>query len=182
MLFRATQCCAISEITSLSTHTTGEEAMLSFCTQQFVSDVRHTWGIGRGVDGKPDALYSFYLFTAACRGKIAGSHYGKDFADFIKANKLGTVWESPALVNVAFHPDHANQVYIFMPDATACREWYDAHLAKERAEAKAKHKKIVLNAGLQEAIKPKQKPVVRKLGADPYGQINLNPVEYVEPK
>ena len=50
--------------------------------------------------------------------------YGKNFYNFILENKLGEVWESPLRPNKAWHPDHENQVYVWMPDHAAILAWW----------------------------------------------------------
>ena len=114
-----TQSCAVQEIACLSSHSSAENAMKDFCKQNFSSPVRFGCVIG-----KRDTLYSFYLFTAAIVRSYDGP-YGTNFAKFIRYHKLGEVWESPKIVNSAFHPDHANQVWIWMPDVKALRKWWD---------------------------------------------------------
>lgn len=122
MDFKCTDCCAIQEITNLSSHESGEDAMEDFCRQT----------IGKGyvkfvTRKEEDVLYSFYLFTAAVEhdgsDNWAGP-YGKNFYTYIKEHNLGECWESPVVPNRAFHKDHSNQVYIWIPDHEALKAWY----------------------------------------------------------
>lgn len=131
MWFKRTECCAISEICALSTHTNAEEAMVSFCQDQLISGVRY----GK-FSGYKETLSTFYLFTAAVYSdavytELSGiKKYGHEFADFILKNKLGSIIESPALSNNAFHPDHKGQVWLWMPDTNAIRAWWEAYKTK----------------------------------------------------
>lgn len=123
MNMHKSQCCAITEIGSLSLHKNDPKgAMVSFCKQNIAQPPRYGTSTAN-----TDSLISFYMFTAACSGKVASDHYGSQFYKFIVDNKLGQVWESPALVNKAFHPDHANQIYIWMPDKKAVEKWWAAY-------------------------------------------------------
>lgn len=136
MNFKDTQCCGITEITNLSSHGTDSRgAMVSFCQQQIGEPPRYhgsqVYYLG--------TLYSFYFFTAAVGPAYA--KYGHAFAEFIEKNKLGKVWESPAIVNKAFHPDHANQVWIFMPDVDAVQAWWKDNAPKPPAPPKPAVKK-----------------------------------------
>jgi hypothetical protein len=99
------------------------------------------------------SLYSFYLFTAALETQddsVKHSRkypkYGQKFAAFIKDNGLGDVWESPARVNQAFHSDHSNQVYIWMPNHNAVFEWWERN--REPREGMLRPKPADLRAGL----------------------------------
>lgn len=121
MNFNKTGCCAIQEIVQLSGHIDPLTAMESFCKQNFAAPPRFGGAIARN-----DALYSFYLFTAALGGYNRA--YGEQFATFIEEHKLGEVWASPAIRNNAFHEDHANQVWIWMPDVKHLRVWWNAHI------------------------------------------------------
>lgn len=127
MNLQDTNCCAIQEITCLSSHgADGAAALRSFCVKVFkeVSPVRY-----RGVVASPGTLYSFYFFTAAMDSKHGvdpyyGTPYGTAFANAIREHKVGEVWESPKRKNSAFHSDHSNQVWVWMPDAQALKAWW----------------------------------------------------------
>ena len=113
-----TQSCALQEIAGLSSHDSAELAMREFCKQNFSAPVKYG-----GVIASRDSLYSFYLFTASLAGYCLP--YGTNFAKFIRDHKLGEVWESPKITNLAFHSDHKNQVWVWMPDVKALRKWWD---------------------------------------------------------
>lgn len=118
MNFQKTSSCAIQDIDKLSDHPTGLDAMIAFCQQAILKPPvfgRYTGRVGE--------ISSFYVFSAAVGPGYPT--YGKMFYDFIKSNNLGEVYESPTRPNKAWHPDHENQVYIFMPDQTALRAWWE---------------------------------------------------------
>jgi len=101
-------------------------AMISFCKDNLgrpvVWKVRDSGGNDKGALG---ALFSFYFFTAAVyHGKVS---YGAKFAKFIEDEKLGTLISTPALVNYAYHSDHLNQVWIWMPNLKALETWWKAN-------------------------------------------------------
>lgn len=102
--------------------------MVSFCKQNMRRGTRFApaflaeWDIGNS-----ETLSSFYLFTAAVHSATRGSNYGTAFADFIKAEGLGEVWESPIVKNEAFHTDRWNQIWVWRPDVKAVRAWWDKH-------------------------------------------------------
>lgn len=123
MTLQPMHCCAYQEIANLSAHTSGREAMIEFC--------RLNWGTGKtnyhGLQAKGATLYSFYLFSAPIGGNWGREGYGKEFADFILENKLGQIIETPALTNFAFHADHKNQVWVWMPEHNAVAAWWEAN-------------------------------------------------------
>ena len=127
-----TNCCAIQEIGGLSYHYTAAEAMMAFCKANLDTDVKY------GANNAAyNTLYSFYLFTAGVYGE-ARRNYGKNFANFIKEHKLGTVWASRIVKNRAFHPEHSNQVWIWTPDTAALREWWRNNKSSKTVEPKVK--------------------------------------------
>lgn len=169
--FHKTQCCAIQELGGLSSYTEGKNVLIDFCMETLGSSNGVKYGC---VAARPNTVYSFYLFTAAVdtSGKITGANwypkYGHNLAEFIKVNKLGEVWESPSLVNDAFHHDHSNVVWIWMPDIKALLAWWKDNkpvTAKKPRVAKpktvaAKNQVLLKNfneayAEVQDAIKYK---------------------------
>ena len=105
--------------------------MVDFCSTALDEGVKFQSRKETGV------IYSFYLFTAALDpiGNPHGSYrlYGQEFCQFILDHQLGEVWESPARMNTAFHKDHANQVYIWMPDKDALDAWWQTYQEKQAA-------------------------------------------------
>lgn len=120
MRMKGTACCAIQEIDGLSDQGSAKQSMMAFCKLNLTSGVRFG-----GAPGDHGTIYSFYLFTAALGGYAGKSKYGENFEKLIRANKLGEVWASPKRVNLAFHDDHQNQVWIWMPDVVALRKWWE---------------------------------------------------------
>lgn len=112
-----TSCCAIQDINGLQFHPSAEDAMIAFCQQTLLKPPV----FGKSV-GRPNEISSFFLFTAAV--KPSYKPYGRDFKAFIETNKLGEVFESPLRPNRAWHPEHYNQVYVWMPDHTALKAWW----------------------------------------------------------
>lgn len=125
--FYDTRTCAMQEIHNLQ-YFEGKprEAMINFCRSNLGRPV--VWKIvdPSGNDkGRAGALFSFYFFSGPTNRR-----YGSQFAEFIKENELGKLIESPALTNHAYHPDHANQIWIWMPDVTALNRWWKANQTK----------------------------------------------------
>lgn len=124
LAYRNTLCCALEEIDKLAAFDGNPKAaMVSFCQANLgrpvVWKIRDPSGNDKGANG---ALFSFYFFTAAVyKGKVS---YGAQFARFIAENGLGQVIESPLMTNMAFHTDHGNQVWIWMPDLKALTKWW----------------------------------------------------------
>ena len=112
-----TSCCAIQDIDHLSVHTTPKEAMISFCQQAILKPPM----FGRDI-GVRDQISSFYLFTTAVG--TAYRPYGQAFYDFTVKNNLGEVWQSPLRPNKAWHPDHENRVYVWMPNHANIKAWW----------------------------------------------------------
>lgn len=125
--------CAVQDIDDLRRHASAEDAMVDFCRQNFVS-TGVKFGGGRGKRG---TLYSFYIFSCP-----VGDHYpynlkyGQDFAKFIKANKLGTLWQSRKRKNEAFHNDHCNIIWVWSPNTKRVWDWWQKY--------KAEHKDLAL--------------------------------------
>ena len=121
--------CSTQQIHDLKYHPHGEDAMVAFCKLNLGGPVR--W---KGEAAHRDKeLYSFYIFTAptTLKGELyAGQSYAQNFAKFIEKHGFGTVWESPAQRNMIFHTDHANKVWIWMPNNKALREWWAARGSK----------------------------------------------------
>lgn len=131
MTLHDTHCCGVQEIHNLSLDPSAEASMVSFCKQNLgTKRVKF-----QGDPAFAGTIYSFYIFTAA----VYDTHhipyndyrmyqpYGKEFAEFIRKNKLGNVIEAPALTNDAFHPDHKNQVWVWMPNLENLRAWWEAY-------------------------------------------------------
>jgi len=122
--FFDSQSCAIQEIHKVKSFQDDPKgAMISFCKSNLgrpvVWKVVDPSGNDKGANG---ALYSFYYFSSAIyKSKVS---YGEQFADFILKNKLGKLVTTPALTNLAYHPDHANQIWIWMPDVPALNAWW----------------------------------------------------------
>lgn len=131
LTFKPGQCCGICEIDHLSSYLHAEDAMVNFCEQQ----------VGKRLLFKPndyghqDQMFSFYVFTCAFSGyEREVNNYAVKFAEFIKANKLGKVWESEPKKNVIFHPNHSNAVFVWTVDQEAIKAWWD----KKQKELKVK--------------------------------------------
>lgn len=136
MKFTDTHCCAIQEISGLRMHKTPEEAMEAFCKAN-LDDGTPLAFKGYRCQGKN--LFSFYMFTGSVpiAGRVGGTEYvegqgfqplnkdyGPRFAEFIRTRGFGSVTESPAIPNKAFHPDHANVIWIWAPDRASIEAWW----------------------------------------------------------
>lgn len=147
MDFHSTKCCGIKEIDGLAHVYDPSLMMAKFCQSQI--DIGVNFYAGSTHKGK---LYNNYLFTAAvypvATTKNRGTRlvdrdmwypYGHWFADFIRANKLGTIVESSSRVNTAFHPDHEVKVWVWETDHQAILAWWKQNKSKlELFEARAK--------------------------------------------
>lgn len=142
MNFKDTGCCAIQEITGLSTHLKAEDAMVAFCKAN-INGGRPKFG---SFSAAPDSVYSFYLFTAAVwhsKTKLDQYNvqyyrpYGAEFAKFIEDNDLGKVVASSIEVNQAFHKDHSNQVWIWTPNKANLKKWWEEYKKTHTVEATA---------------------------------------------
>lgn len=126
-----THSCAISEIHNVRAFQGDPKgAMMSFCKlslgRPVVWKIVDPSGNDKGQDG---ALYSFYFFSSPIyRGKTS---YGEQFAQFIEDEKLGRIVTTPGLLNHAYHPDHANQIWIWMPNVKALEAWWKANKPKK---------------------------------------------------
>lgn len=124
LTFFDAQSCAIQEIHNLKAfQNKAREAMVSFCKCNLGRPV--AWkvvdpsGKDKGANG---ALFTFYLFSAPVYpGRVM---YGTQFAEFIRQERLGDILTTPALKNAAYHPDHANQIWIWMPAIGALNRWW----------------------------------------------------------
>lgn len=121
-----TDCCAIQEICGISSHASAKSAMIKFCQINLAVPVSYY-----GSQAPTQTLFSFYLFTSACRDTVADNNYGHLFAEYIRKNDLGEVFESQAIVNIAFHDDHANQVFIWTPYLDGVVAWWDKNNPKK---------------------------------------------------
>lgn len=142
LTFRATGCCGIQELTELSSHPTPEDAMDVFCGRMLrkIRKVAYLDRVLGDCQLRQSHLYSFYLFTAAVYdpGK-GGRPYGQNFAEYIKAHRLGQVTTLPARPNYAFHPDHKVQAWLWKPSLSGMKKWYQVRLDAAEAIANAKH-------------------------------------------
>lgn len=140
MEIKTLSCCALQEIANIgymgyppsrkSANTRGESLLEEFC--------KLNWGSGGGrvkyhsTTAAPKTLYNFYIFSYPVRSLDDSMNTGKVFADAIKHFGLGDVWESPATVNEAFHADHKNQMWVWMPDSKKLYAWYTARVKKSK--------------------------------------------------
>jgi hypothetical protein len=106
--------------------------MRTFCRTNIKKGVRY-----HSSKANTDTLYSFYVFTAA----VDDGHsqpYGDNFAALIREAGLGDVWESPEVVNRAYHKDHKNKVWVWMPDREKIMSWWEENdPASEKCKAEA---------------------------------------------
>lgn len=124
--------CAIQEIHQLKLFQDNPKgAMISFCKANLGRPV--VWkivdpsGNDKGANG---ALFTFYYFSSPVYREVV--YYGEQFAKFIETEKLGKLVTTPALANKAYHPDHSNQVWIWMPDVKALTDWWKANQPKRK--------------------------------------------------
>lgn len=144
MQFASTNCCGIQEIICLSDSVSPDEAMQSFCSKTLGTTRAVLY---KGMKGRHNTIYSFYMFTAALPGPRTPKDdytnhyyrpYGDDFAKFIKLHKLGKVTTLPAKVNEAFHPDHQVKAWIWSPNKDSLAKWWQERQLVMKAEKEAK--------------------------------------------
>lgn len=130
MVLYDTNQCGVKEITGLRDMSSAEGAMVEFCEKVLgkppkYKSATYSWNMGQ--------LYCFYLFTAALTG---GREYGAEFADFIKEEKLGVVVATKPVQNLAFHPEHKNQAWLWTPDTPKLVAWYQGVTGKKSVVVK----------------------------------------------
>ena len=117
--------CGVQEICGLSGYGSPEAAMQAFCLQNLRKMPKYH---GYEFDN-PGQLYCFYLFTASLSSDAA--KYGANFAALIKTEKLGKVVAAVPTQNLAFHPEHKNQAWLWSPDTPALEAWWDKQKEKK---------------------------------------------------
>jgi hypothetical protein len=136
MEFKDMSACAMQELANISEDKDALDSLTKFCLHN-LGEARPKWGISLARKG---SLFAFYIFSGAVShdgsaaayktqsycGRRYNDLYAKEFADLLRENKLGEVWESPVIKNTVFHPDHANQMYVWMPDIEALNAWWKA--------------------------------------------------------
>lgn len=131
MTLKDTGTCSFQEIAELRGHTTAEHAMETFCRLNIGKKPMFK-GVEMCITG---SLYAFYIFSFPVKHDgsplHASGNRGKEFADFIKKHKLGNVWESPVRLNEVFHPEHSNQLWVWMPDKPVLIAWWNEKQKKK---------------------------------------------------
>jgi len=131
------------EISGLRMYGSPEEAMEAFCRANLEDGKSLAY---KGYRCQPRTLYSFYMFTGSIpiTGKVSNEwvvelgfvpidrDYGPKFAKFIVEKGLGSVTESPPVPNKAFHPDHANVIWIWAPDKKAIDGWWETRMVAHK--------------------------------------------------
>lgn len=132
-----TASCGVQEIEGLSSIPTAKDAMMEFCSIVFEpGGVKYI--TSKSYD---NSLYCYYLFTAAFydeqykatwgrKGLRSYEPYGDEFAALIKENGLGQVFGGEAVVNRAFHTEHSNKAWLWVPDQEALKKWFEANGGK----------------------------------------------------
>ncbi len=115
-----TESCTVSEIHGIKYLDT-KVAMEQFCDSQLING--NTYRHGEKSIYKA-AICSHYLFSAGILAGEGKKNYGEKFADFIRKNDLGTLIETEAVTNDAWHPDHAGKVWVWTPNYTKLLAWY----------------------------------------------------------
>jgi hypothetical protein len=119
----------MAEIDELRAHITAKEAMMAFC-KQVLSD-GGIWFREKFDVARPGTMISFYIFSAPA---TSYSHYGVNFAKLIEDEDLGKVWESPKIQNKAYHPDHSNQMWVWIPNRDKLVAWWKANQVETKAK------------------------------------------------
>lgn len=113
MDIRGTSVCSIQEIANLSQNTALQN-MKTFCKKAYAYKYN--------LDPTKN-LYCFYFFSEAVYPKDQ-SGYGYQFAALIRKNNLGNLVETDEVLNVTFHPDHSNKMWVWSPHPVNLYTWY----------------------------------------------------------
>lgn len=128
MYTKDTDSCIFQEICSLSHDLTAIASMTSFCQQNIQKRPRFYT-----TTAAPSQLYTFYVFcgvnssTNAYYSRNHPRDYAGEFADLIKSEHLGTVYQAGPRKNLAYHPNNMSSVYIWTPDRDALDTWWASH-------------------------------------------------------
>ena len=120
-------CCAFNEISNLSFSGLPREAMREFCRLESDDAYRHNMYISRL------NLGAFYVFTAVIkitgepnnRSIYAPRAYGREFADYIKQEKLGKVTMTTVRLNRKNEPTHQVRGWVWAPSLKAMTAWWE---------------------------------------------------------
>lgn len=124
--------CAIAHIQGLSYGGSGNSAranMLDF-VKKLVKPGKLSYG------PKLNQTATFVLFNGAVDG-YHSNDYATNFADFIEAEKLGSVFRSPKQGNKCYGRAHNNQVFVWCPDDVALDAWYTKNILEPEQALKA---------------------------------------------
>lgn len=130
MDIRPTGCCGVLELTYISTHNTPQEVVKDLCRRLWQRPIlKNSYGFPdfQELPAKP---YGHYIFTGVVRytNKNAGNTaYAPRLAEYIRANRLGTVSESEEAPNRVNHPGHWIKVYVWQPNPLILRAWWEAN-------------------------------------------------------
>lgn len=121
--FYNTHSCAMKEIDGVSCQSP-EESIKSFCQQNLQRRLAF-----RGIPADHETVYSFYIFSDAVYNDPNEEYEasGSQLASYIRRHKLGKIWATRPVQNVAFHNDHCNQVWIWAPNLPALKAWWAKH-------------------------------------------------------
>lgn len=121
-----TTACSHGELSNIYQHGSNPAETV----KDVMKDALTTAHYGHSPDG---TMFSFYVFSVpVMKGEMTNA--GDALAKFINGNGLGEVIETPAMTNKAYHPDHANKVYVWTVDHKAVAAWYRLQVI-ERSEA-----------------------------------------------
>jgi hypothetical protein len=129
MQLRGTSCCGLYELFELNQDRSAEQTL-----KQFVQKSGYKYKPLWTDNDEYDKPFSHVIFTAAHQRKAKFDDpehpsYGTRFAEFIKANKLGSVTESATTEN----PNSGNQlrVYVWAVDWTKVKAWDQGKLTEK---------------------------------------------------
>ncbi len=86
------------------------------------------------------SFYCFYFFSEAVYKSAEMSRYsgyGYAFANLIRKEGLGALIETEEVVNVAFHPDHSNKMWVWTPNPVEVYKWYVKNYPEDFAAKKS---------------------------------------------
>lgn len=128
-----TQCCAIEEISELSTHATPEDAMADLCeAMEYGAADSYNDREYRNRESNDDdliipGLLTFTGVVGYTDGDTDDTTYGPKFAAYIRKHKLGRVVEGPVSTNRMNHPTHKVRLWIWKPSVKGLTKWWKAN-------------------------------------------------------
>lgn len=123
MNLRDSSSCAITELENIRLCKTPADVIYKLCDVSIGK--KQKWH--SNYDTLPNTFYAFYFFSFPVGASCYLIPCGHNLATYIREQDLGELWESPAIKNEVFHPDHKNVVWVWMPNVPNLRLWWEKH-------------------------------------------------------